>query len=419
MKAEVRRGVAVVIATLLGCAPGAGPEAGGAPTPAARGAIVAGSPDTQHAAVGAIGVRRQGCSEALSSFCSGTLIAPDVVLSAAHCFKGKPAWQVYEVMFAADTRRAGSSAYVTQVLVHPDFDDATHTADVALLRLAAPVSVPPARLPSAGALPAAVDDPVTVVGFGQTSALDPASSGQRRQGTSEISAISDAAFAVRPGPGLSCDGDSGGGLFVDDPAGPILVGVTNAGDPSCHDDATNARVDAYVDDFIGPFVHAAATPPARQSDPAQLCSMPCASATDCPVGLACIPSGPSGGYCGIAGLPPGSFGDECLFDQACPSGTCARLAFGTDPDACRCYVSCAPAFDPTDGGAIRPTDGRASGPSDGGNSGETDAASPAAPPSGCALAPTSPFGRGELLVALAVIFGRRRARNREQERTSC
>jgi hypothetical protein len=413
MNADLRRGVAAVTATLLGCVPAAGPQAGGDPTPAARGAIVAGSPDTDHAAVGAIGVRRQGCSEALSSFCSGTLIAPDVVLTAGHCFKGEPAWQVYEVMFAADTRRAGVSAYVTQVLVHPDFDDATHTADVALLRLAAPVTVTPARLPEAGILPARVDDPVTVVGFGQTAALDPASSGQRRQGTSQISAISDASFSVRPGPGLSCDGDSGGGLFVDDPAGPILVGVTNTGDSSCQGSATNARVDAYVGDFIAPFVRAGRTSPERPSDPAQLCSMPCSTAVDCPAGLACIPSA-SGGYCGVGGLPPGSFGDGCLYDKACPSETCVRLAFGTDAGACRCYSPCTPAIGPSDGGAIGPSDGI----------GETDGSPTVAPPSGCAFAPTARFDLFGLLVALAfIVCGRRRARNgtkkRTPERTPC
>src|SRR4051812_46838165 len=85
------------------------------------------------------------------NFCSGVALAPDLVLTAAHCVLPGAVYKIVEY----DAARQPQLRDVARVSTHPRFDLKTMlahraTADVALLKLAAPLT---------GAVPAVLGAP--------------------------------------------------------------------------------------------------------------------------------------------------------------------------------------------------------------------------------------------------------------------
>ena len=100
--------------------------------------------------------------------CTGTALTRELVLTAAHCVAGKLDVQV-------KTLQTGPTIAVRAIALHPRFDLASYaanraTADVALLKLAAPLDdmVTPASL--APARRVAVGESLTIAGFGVAAA---------------------------------------------------------------------------------------------------------------------------------------------------------------------------------------------------------------------------------------------------------
>lgn len=166
--------------------------------------------------------------------CTGVALAPNLVLTAAHCVLPGAEYKIVEF----DSARQPLLRDVTSVTAHPKFDLQTMlahraTADVALLRLAAPLaSVEPATL--GPVLTVTPGDAFTVAGMGVTVRGDGKSGGTIRAaalvatgkpGNLQIRLLDPTTRGEKPGLG-ACTGDSGAPVFAMNGA-PAVIGVVS------------------------------------------------------------------------------------------------------------------------------------------------------------------------------------------------
>jgi secreted trypsin-like serine protease len=233
------------------------------------GAITYGEVDgTRHPNVGAIVAEFDGVKD---WFCSGTLIARKVVLTAAHCtaFLGsegiEDVWVTFDPAFSLDgTFHHGS--YVT----HPGYNPNTLENDVALVLLDRKVNgITPASLPTlnrlaemkrAGTLQ---DQWFTNVGYGGVVTFkrqppEVVYDGVRRFSISPYGGLTKFSLRLQ----MNNDATDGGGTCFGDSGGPhflrntnLLVSVTSWGDAWCRALDQTHRVDiASVRDFLDDYV---------------------------------------------------------------------------------------------------------------------------------------------------------------------
>ena len=183
--------------------------------------------------------------------CSGTLIAPQVFLTAGHC-TDDPADHV-EIWFDADLTDAALHNYPTEGDVggtpytHPDYDpNAFYTHDLGVVVLDEPVYMDEyGQLPEEGQFDylatrrGKVDDTFTAVGYGLQNANKNHLSAERLRmlahprlivmNPNSISGDYSILMTNNANTGGTCFGDSGGPVFYGGDDSNLLVGVTSYG----------------------------------------------------------------------------------------------------------------------------------------------------------------------------------------------
>jgi secreted trypsin-like serine protease len=207
--------------------------------------------------------------------CSGTLVASDLFLTAAHCVDGDPDELVGVSFHHEPLNNLKSVIKIAAITSHPDFPGPeSDPHDLAVIELAAKSRITPASLPELNQFTTAAKNDglngqkFTAVGYGRLERQHEPGGGEptlprsgiRMYAVSEFRALNDAWLRLSQNPATedagTCFGDSGGPNFLGAPNGKtgVLAAVTVTGDAVCRSTNVVYRLDtASAQEFLSTF----------------------------------------------------------------------------------------------------------------------------------------------------------------------
>ncbi|ETV63954.1 hypothetical protein H257_19113 [Aphanomyces astaci] len=202
-------------------------------------------------------------TETGAASCGSSLIAPNVVLTAAHCIGGGRTFVSIGSHYKSGTKD-GERIKVKQAIKHPKYNAGTTSYDFAILILEQPSKFPPVQVSFDTVAPGT---PSIVRGWGRTSSGGASSEVLLEVGVNSISndqcaklltgfTVNEAMLCAGGKLGEdSCQGDSGGPLTVESNGSVKLVGVVSWGIGCAQQDKPGvySRI-SIARDFIEPFI---------------------------------------------------------------------------------------------------------------------------------------------------------------------
>jgi MYXO-CTERM domain-containing protein len=327
------------------------------------------------------------------SFCTGTLVSPQVIMTAGHCIdmlSGDPSVIIF---FGVDLGGEGARIGVSKATAHPEWTGSlAGQHDIGLVRMnfRAPEGVVPTPLSMIPISAADVGQPVHRAGFGIFNDEGNAD-GRKRIGDTVITSVPSGNdwFLAGDSELMTCNGDSGGPAYADRDGVKTVVGVHSFGFGCQSPDNGDTRVDLYAADFVIPWIQDEdptcgedgfcakvgciddpdCTPCGPDGTCTTECALPdvdcatqnvgeicrgnpqctselcvfwtgdgdyrfcseeCVGDGDCPAGLSCQNIQPFGNICYYDDEPPGVVGDGCEEHTDCGSYNCEQGACVTE-----------------------------------------------------------------------------------------
>ena len=239
--------------------------------------ITFGEPDgTRHPNVGALVADWNEESPGPDQFCTGTLVAPSLFLTAAHCLtgweEGTQFWVTFSPVYDEAAASPSGLVPVSSFTIHEDFGQpggGGDAHDIAMVTLASPQSATPAELPDLGLLDEMSQQELRELGFTTVGYGIVRNSKERGphafiDETTRLVA-QQTLLSLQPtwltlnmnpstGSGGTCYGDSGGPHFLGGMTSNLIVSLTVTGDAMCRATDKTYRLDTVsAQEFLSRF----------------------------------------------------------------------------------------------------------------------------------------------------------------------
>jgi secreted trypsin-like serine protease len=220
-------------------------------------AIVDGAETTDFPGIVALYGKKPG--EEKGALCTASVVAPTVLLTAAHCVASSTVgdglvFKAFAGNSLVDSVTPPTKIDVAEVHWDPQFDPqaVTNGHDIAVVILAHPVSVSPLRINRAS-LPNL--STARLVGYGLNDGREQTGAGVKRTAEVPVRSIDDKFVVTGSWFGATmCSGDSGGPVLATIEGEQRIIGINSFGFMQCIGTGSSTRVDSYLS-FIDQYVH--------------------------------------------------------------------------------------------------------------------------------------------------------------------